>query len=336
MSSEKKWGLKKKLLLACGIIVFTLLLLEIAGTTFAYFFYPRLVVSDDAIGWKYKPTAGPIQRHDRGGRVNNVDINREGFRDNEFTTDEDFLRIMILGDSTTFGLEADQAEIYPILVEQMLQEKLGNPKIDVLNFGITGFNNAQELACLKKYEPKYHPQVVVLQVTEWNDFSDNSRIYRGRYMPHFLLKDGEFVETNQPSVYYKILSLLRDHSTVFYLITHNFDFLAVTQELTDEQTIDLTFHILKQIHQYTQDKGILFYMIYVRDAEHATDKYEAIQAFVEEQGILFKMIPTTEADRVAGIGHWNGKGHRKAAEVVTEVLTLDPRFLSKAGAGRQE
>ena len=50
MSSEKKWGLKKKLLLACGSIVFTLLLLEIAGTTYAYFFYPRLVVSDEIVG----------------------------------------------------------------------------------------------------------------------------------------------------------------------------------------------------------------------------------------------------------------------------------------------
>jgi CBS domain containing-hemolysin-like protein len=70
--------------LASGSFVITLLLLEIALTIFSYFFYPRLIISDQTMDWIYTPTAGTIQRHDRGGQVNDIAIISEGFRDTEF------------------------------------------------------------------------------------------------------------------------------------------------------------------------------------------------------------------------------------------------------------
>jgi hypothetical protein len=205
-----------------------------------------------------------------------------------------------------------------------------------MNFGITGFNNMQELMCLREYEPVFHPQVILLQMTEWNDFNGNTWIYHGRYLPHTLLKNGTFVEENNPSTFYKFLNILRDHSALYFLLTHKTEeLLMVTQDLTHKQEIELTLYILGQIHQYAQDKGLPFYLIYVRDPEHPTDRYEAIEEFVEEQGIPFRKIPVVPEERVAGIGHWNAQGHRHAAEITTEMLLGDGAVASHSANSDQ-
>jgi hypothetical protein len=321
-----------KILLACSSVVVLLVVMEIALSTFSYFFYPRLTTTDADLGWIYVPTAKAIERHDRGG-VNKTFINKDGFRDKDFATDDDYLRIMVLGDSMTFGLEADQDEIFPLLVEQKLQEILGTTKIDVMNFGITGFSTTQELLCLKKYQPKFKPDIVVLAMDELNDFEDNTKIFWNRFTPHFEVEDGQYVLHDQPTGYYKVLNVARDHSTLFYFVAHLCTFTRPLfidyVDLTESQRVDLACYILKQIQDFTQEKGIRLYMLYLRNPAMPTDRYDAVREFAEAQGIPIRIIPIIKEERVGGIGHWSGKGHASAAEILTEVLLNDSIVASK-------
>lgn len=301
-------------------MVLTLVALEICLSTLSFLYYPRLSISDPVIGSRYRPTAGAVGRREPGGDINEIAIKSDGFRDDEFMTREDGVQIMLLGDSMTFGLEADQNEIYPALLEGLLRRHFGRSDIDVMNLAIPSFSTAQELVCLRLYEPKCRPRAVVLQMSEWNDFEENSWIFRGRYRPHFLFRNGQVVEGPPPNAFYTFLNVLRDSSALFYLITNFTEVLTVSQSLTGDEQIALTTQILEQIHLYLEGKGIPLFLLYVRDPNHQADGDDAARAFSEQRDVPLRLVPLVAEEQVDGIGHWNAKGHRHAAETVADML----------------
>ena len=74
----------------------------------------------------------------------NKDINLEGFRDDEFLLrkDKNLVRIIMLGDSITFGALVSRRESFSDELEKMLSVKsefLSSPKkFEVMNFGVGG------------------------------------------------------------------------------------------------------------------------------------------------------------------------------------------------------
>ncbi len=308
-----------------------LLLCEVAGSVYAAFYYPRMTVTDATLGWKYKPTTDAIERQDHVDEINLLAINSDGFRDREFSTDDD-LRIMVLGDSMTFGLEADQDEIYPSLLEQALQQRLGSSEVDVMNLGITGFGTAQELLALETYEPRYRPQVVLLMFFELNDFENNITTFNNRFVPHFVPENGELRLVDRPSGWQRMKNFLRDRSTVFFFLAHRLkptrELMRETQDLDRADAIQLTVRILDRIDRYARERGIVFVLFYVRDAALPADGHDAVRAFADRSGIAFRDVPLLGEQRVGGRGHWNAAGHAAAATVVEEALMSEPAFLA--------
>ncbi|MDD2889348.1 MAG: hypothetical protein PHE49_01740 [bacterium] len=99
-------------------------------------------------------------------------FNNQGFRDkDEFVAsniDTSLLRILLLGDSFTLGLEAicDGSDGYGDIAEKRLKALLWNT-------GIIGIGQKQELHMLKKYYPMLKPQYVILGFYDGNDWNDN-------------------------------------------------------------------------------------------------------------------------------------------------------------------
>ena len=81
-------------------------------------------------------------------------------------------RILVLGDSVTFGHGALYEHTYPYLLEQRL--KAWRPDIDwqVWNAAVPGYNTSQELAHLLDVGDRFKPDLVVVGFF-WNDLSDN-------------------------------------------------------------------------------------------------------------------------------------------------------------------
>ena len=71
-----------------------------------------------------------------------IDTNSRGHRDREVRRRQDALRILVLGDSVTFGFGVEGAETFAKRLESILRGSLGRP-VDVINAGVWGYNLIQ-------------------------------------------------------------------------------------------------------------------------------------------------------------------------------------------------
>jgi len=104
-----------------------------------------------------------------------VHINSLGFRDDrEYSLEKgpSTFRILVLGDSVTFGHGSVAEHTYPFLFEQKL--KAWRPDVDwqVWNLAVPGYNTSQELAHLLQVGPVYKPDLVIIGFFD-NDLIEN-------------------------------------------------------------------------------------------------------------------------------------------------------------------
>jgi len=92
--------------------------------------------------------------------------NSLGFRGPEWSKEKpaNTYRIALLGDSLTFGYGLSYQETYGEILARLLNRQLGR-QVEVLNFGVNGYNSFQELAVLRRYVLGYHPDAVILLIT---------------------------------------------------------------------------------------------------------------------------------------------------------------------------
>lgn len=86
----------------------------------------------------------------------NYSINKDGFRDKEYSLEKNNTRIIVLGDSVTMGQGVEIEQTFPKLIEQDLENT------DVINLGVIGYSTFQEVAFFKEKGLKYKPDIVVL------------------------------------------------------------------------------------------------------------------------------------------------------------------------------
>lgn len=112
-------------------------------------------------GSRFKLLPGTLTVPERYGDVV-YRLNRNGYRDTEPRAGK---RIVLLGDSVSFGLGVEQDEIYPALLEKHLGSSW-----DVINLAIFAYNTADERSALQEDGLKLRPELVILQFY-MNDFS---------------------------------------------------------------------------------------------------------------------------------------------------------------------
>jgi lysophospholipase L1-like esterase len=104
-----------------------------------------------------------------------VEINSLGFRDpREYTLEKapGTFRILVIGDSVTFGHGATFETTYPYLLEQRLRRWKPEVRWEVWNLGVPGYNTRQELTYLKEVGPRFQPDLVIIGFYP-NDFTAN-------------------------------------------------------------------------------------------------------------------------------------------------------------------
>jgi len=103
-------------------------------------------------------------------------------------------------------------------------------KIEVLNFGVSGYGTAQELLTLREQVWKYSPDIVMLAVTTNNDITDNLRtLKKTDEIPYFVYPDNRLTLDDsfknsrafrmRQSGLSRFGRWLRDHSRVVQAIT---------------------------------------------------------------------------------------------------------------------
>jgi len=107
-----------------------------------------------------------------------VHTNSLGFRDPreyKIRKGPKTFRVLVLGDSVTFGHGSLYETTYPYLLEQKLRSWRGDVEWQVWNLGVPGYSTAQELAYLRDVGPIYRPDVVIVAFFE-NDVRDDNAV----------------------------------------------------------------------------------------------------------------------------------------------------------------
>ena len=104
-----------------------------------------------------------------------VRLNQLGFRDpREYAIAKApaTFRILVLGDSVTFGHGSVYEHTWPFLFEQRLKAWRPDVAWQVWNLGVPGYNTSQELAYLLEVGPSFKPDLVIVGFYG-NDYVDN-------------------------------------------------------------------------------------------------------------------------------------------------------------------
>ncbi|HEV7893043.1 MAG TPA: SGNH/GDSL hydrolase family protein [Pyrinomonadaceae bacterium] len=178
--------------LAVGLLIFELFL-RVVGFTYPVFYEP-----DTSRGYALRPDMQGWYRKEGEAFVK---INSDGLRDREHTKVKppETFRIAVVGDSYAEAFQVAQGAAFWSVMERRLQDchALQGRRVEVINFGVSGYGTAQELITLREKVWEYSPDVVLLAVTTNNDVLDNSRALKlTDEIPYFTLRDGQLVLDN--------------------------------------------------------------------------------------------------------------------------------------------
>ena len=149
---------------------------------------------DERLGWALKPLAHGTSR--RTGYEIDYRINSQGLRNRETTYQKPpgTFRIVVIGDSRTFGWGVPIEKHFSTLLEGYFQN------VEVINMGVSGFGIDQELLYLMSEGFRYQPDLVLAYVPH---YGDNRHMHAERWgagKPQFNLVDGKLVLSNCPLV----------------------------------------------------------------------------------------------------------------------------------------
>jgi hypothetical protein len=186
-----------KLSMVVASVLVALFIGEIILRLIGYSF-PNFYTLDQDRGNALRPNAEGWYRKE--GKVY-VRINSQGLRDREHTLSKPprTIRIAVLGDSYAEALQVPMENTFWYVMEQRLQNcpAFAGKKIEVINFGVSGYGTAQELVTLRQRVWDYSPDIVLLAVTTNNDITDNSRaLKKTDEVPYFVYRDNQLVLDN--------------------------------------------------------------------------------------------------------------------------------------------
>ena len=284
----KRFALPAVLVLASAL--FALVLAEMALRVVG-FSAPIWHQPDPELGWKLRP--GIAAWFTKEGRAF-VRTNAQGARDRDHALHkpEDVYRIAVLGDSYSEAMQVERDKAYWALLPARLESCGFEPgkRIEVMNFGVSGYGTAQQYVMLVSSAIRYAPDLVLLQFTNGNDVKDNSfALADDKARPFFMLEangavrlDDSFAAAasfrRSASLPVQVLRELSDRSRVLQLLrsTRQMSFMRVAHANRDgveqglepwvlapprdklwEEAWQITEGAIGRIHDYATRNGAL-------------------------------------------------------------------------------
>ena len=277
-------------------------------------------------------------------------VNRQGFYDTEdFAAGDDWeerMRILMLGDSFTFGASADIGKSYVDIIESNFPQSI------VWNAAIPATGTKQALASFRVYAPVLQPQLIILGFM-LNDFRDNLlpvdswlmgidwknqpfRIWR-----YHIESSGKAIELDYHHLYYRrhyriappgseierLLGRTRLGSLplrFFYKVNWDTD---RDRYVRIPAAVDVTREYLRALHEAAaaQNTALLVLLIPNRsDIDDPSIRYQTARQLMEELAIpQLTLIHALDADLDYAPPpdiHWNNAGHQKVGAVLSDCL----------------
>lgn len=291
-------------------------------------------------------------------------INPQGFYDTDtFTVDSlpnDTFKILLLGDSFTFGAAAEVGKSFAEQLETNLSQ---HTDLTVWNTGIPGTGTNNALIQAQRFIPMMQPNIVILGIYS-NDYADNLlpvEAYYADWLGKYAVSpDLEIIELTPTAAFYRNYGVFPPANRWQFMMgrTRTGSLLMRTadgfqegglsqiammdswqfpedwwQSTYFEAGIQQTKAYVQQIHALTQAQGIPLIVLaipYVDDVkadynpQHPyAQAYHATVAIAEEveATLADPRASLTEADYVPlPNGHWNNDGHQKIADLLERCL----------------
>lgn len=124
--------------------------------------YPAMYMNDPYTGYRLKPNFTGVHRH-RDFTVT-YSINSSGMRDynHPIHKPQGTYRIMVLGDSFTFGVGVPMEGTYPKVLERLLNGQNTTKRFEVINTGVPGYGTDQEYNYFVHEGIAYQPDMVII------------------------------------------------------------------------------------------------------------------------------------------------------------------------------
>ena len=158
-----------------------------AGGREAFYGFDRF---DASTGWRSRSNIRGMRVF--GDRILNTNgLGFRGTRDFAYAKTPGKTRILILGDSFTFGDDVSDDETYSYFLEHLL------PNTEIMNVAVHGYGHDQMLILLKEVGVRYHADIVMLGFVS-ADMSRNLLTFRDYAKPSYRMKDGQLVRQGTP------------------------------------------------------------------------------------------------------------------------------------------
>jgi hypothetical protein len=166
-----RWKRLIRLLLVLLILV---ALAEVAVRTFwpqpAFYASPGLFIDDPKVGHRMRPGLRGVVGN-WAEFTTHVRINQLGIRGPEIGPHRPGVRrVLVLGDSFTFGTGVEEEEAFPTRIAEELSR--GGIPAEGINAGMGAFGLPDEVAWYENYGRSIHPDLIVLGIFTGNDLQD--------------------------------------------------------------------------------------------------------------------------------------------------------------------
>lgn len=230
----------KSAVLSVVVLVIGMTIVEIVLRT-THLFGARIAWTepDEYIAWRFTPEREYWFFNENDHAITGR-INSHGWRDRERDVEKNphSFRVAVIGDSYVEAFQVEEDSTFLSIAERELTNNLGRP-VEVLNFGRSGFAQAEEHLVLNSDVFAFDPDLVVLVFVPSNDIGDvDRRTALTTLRPFFrddngtLVVDRSFSETREFGTKQKI-NRLKQYSALVSLVAERYNVFAKARRKGD-------------------------------------------------------------------------------------------------------
>lgn len=320
--------------LALSIISIAIILLIV--DTGLRIFYPQVVTPRFMINSGFGnrvPAPNKTYKHIfPGDYIVTINTNNTGMRgSNNYTVkkQKEVYRICMLGDSFLFGYGVNDQDVVSSALQKMLTENSQNILYEVLNFGVSGYGQAEELLLYQTKASNYECNEVVVFYFN-NDLGNNvvSSLYRVNESGQLIRDKKEYlpgVKVQEILYGTPILGNIVAQSHLWSFVRNNVSAILHKKMLRNKgikkyedvtkNSLELTCAIIKKFNKILLNKNILFKLFIIPspslESNFPFECLKGLKISLIDGRFHFNKEYYHNIDK-----HWNVKGHEKAAELL--------------------